>query len=98
MDRICNPPAGHDGSAYRCPPDANTETRTEECALVDALQPVCYNGACGCEKVKDAATTEPGDGTTQGSCDADKICQLDGTCIGTFVIISKMTISSGVKT
>ena len=82
--RICNPPMDHDGSSYRCPADEanNHEAKTEECASINEMEPVCYNGACGCAKDTDADPKQPGDGSTQGSCDPSKTCYSIGVCRG----------------
>ena len=81
--RKCNPPVVGSG-AYRCPPDtdANAEEKEADCA---ASIPVCYDsyrGKCGCSKdISNVPSSHAeGDGTTQGSCSSNQVCNGDGQC------------------
>ena len=81
--RKCNPPVVGSG-AYRCPPDndANAEEKEADCA---ASTPVCYDsyrGKCGCSKdISNVPSSHAeGDGTAQGSCSSNQVCNGDGEC------------------
>jgi len=81
--RKCNPPVVGSG-AYRCPPDtdANAEEKEADCATSN---PVCYDsyrGKCGCSKdISNVPSSHAeGDGTTQGSCSSNQVCNGDGQC------------------
>ena len=78
--RKCNPPVVANG-AYRCPPDTagNAEEKEEDCATTS---PACYDnyrGICGCSKEGNSPHSI-GDGTTQGSCASNQVCNSDGQC------------------
>ena len=78
--RKCNPPVVASG-AYRCPPetDGNAEEKEEDCA---STSPACYDnyrGICGCSK-QSSSPHSIGDGTTQGSCSSNQVCNGDGQC------------------